>query len=519
MNRRPNVLWLISDQHNANCTGYAGHPNVKTPNLDRIASGGVTFTSAFANCPMCSPSRISFMTGQYVHTHRMFSNANSEYPTPNPDMLPALFRRYGYQTALVGKSHMVRRWDADGFEVIRYCDLNDALRGDPFTCHYFRYLDDRGLADYYEGGSGGMSKKGQESFVDGATPSVLPYEHSVEHWTGNETLEFLRSRDTSRPFFVTMSFERPHAPILPAPEFFNMYDPEEVVLPDSAFDYLESGYAWWPEFMRQELSKSEGYRQTAILDLKWIRRRMASYYALITTIDLEIGRVLDKLNEMGELENTIILYHSDHGDFAAEHGLVDKGLGMYESIHRVPFLLSWPGGPEDAVCDEIVELVDCYTTLCALCDVPEPEGREGIDLVPVAMGEKPGKEAAFCELGPSTSKSSAIRTRDLRLVYYSGMNEGELYDHRTDPGETKNLWNDPAYTETRLHLLERLMSFSLQYSVESGGKDELPKFQQWKYSPTELLRWRYWSVLKEAYGCENEWPPDPPADRPPPAGC
>ena len=137
MTKRPNVLWLMSDQHNANCMSLMGHPNVRTPNLDRIAARGVAFSNGFANNPICSPSRICFMTGQYAHTHQMYGNDHAEYPEPNPETLTCRFRRHGYQTALFGKSHMVRRWDEDGFERIAYTDLCDATRDDPLTCHYF----------------------------------------------------------------------------------------------------------------------------------------------------------------------------------------------------------------------------------------------------------------------------------------------------------------------------------------------------------------------------------------------
>ena len=133
MARRPNVLWLMSDQHNANCAGFAAHPNVETPNMDRIADEGVVFTRAFCNNPICSPSRICFMTGQYCHTHRMFGNDHSEIPEANPNTLACQFRRHGYQTAVIGKAHMVRRWDEDGFERIRYTDLCDATHLDPMA--------------------------------------------------------------------------------------------------------------------------------------------------------------------------------------------------------------------------------------------------------------------------------------------------------------------------------------------------------------------------------------------------
>ena len=185
---KANVLWLMSDQHNANCTGYAGNPNVKTPALDAIAKDGVEFTQGFCNNPICSPSRLSFITGQYCNNHGYLGNRNNIVDTSNPDTLSSLFRRYGYQTAMVGKSHMIRKWDAEGFEFIRYTDMCDADDNNPLTCHYFNYLVQHGLADNYEEGT---PKDGQIT-LDGSHPASLPYEHSIEHFTGEQSLKFLK---------------------------------------------------------------------------------------------------------------------------------------------------------------------------------------------------------------------------------------------------------------------------------------------------------------------------------------
>jgi len=506
MARRPNVLWLMTDQHNANCLSCAGHPNVRTPHVDRIAQRGVRFSHAFANNPICSPSRICFITGQYLHTHGMFGNDHAEWPEANPDTLACLFRRYGYQTGLFGKSHMVRRWDEDGFEAIRYTDLADALRDDPRTNHYFKYLDDLGLADLYEEGT---QKPGQEYTLDGSGPAQLPYEHSIEAFTGDETMAFLESRDTSRPFFVHMTFQRPHAPIAPAEEHFGLYDPDEMVLPGNAFDYFENRFAGKPEWMRKRLANGCGY-PLGDPDPRRLKRCLASYYALISAIDSEIGRVLDHLQETGDLENTVILFTADHGDFAGEHGLFHKNFGIYDSIQRIPFILSWPDGPRGTVCDEIVESVDWYTTLCRLCDVPVPDGREGVDLVPVVAGEAFGKNAAFCEWdwGAHGGKVVAIRTREFRLVFYPD-GDGELYDHREDPGETRNLWGCTEYAHMQMDLLNRLLVFSLRYRTATDCTSDRELDRQRRFSPTRLLHKhkRYWGDLVDAYTRDTSWPP------------
>jgi len=491
MTRRPNVLWLMSDQHNANCAGYAGHALVRTPNLDRIAERGVQFSSAFANNPICSPSRICFMTGQYVHTHGMVINNHTDYPEPNPDTLACVFRRYGYQTALIGKSHMVRRWDEDGCEHIRYTNLVDARAGDPRTVHYFKYMEEHGLADEWEGGTG-LPGCSPAHFTDGSRPSAIPYEHSYEAYTGNEAVAFLNGRDRSRPFFLNVTFDRPHAPITPSPEHFDLYCPDDIALPQSALDYFDNRFAGKPDHVRERVANGCDY-PLAGPDPQRLKRCLASYYALITVIDEQIGRVLDTLQESGELENTVVAYVADHGDFAGEHGLFHKNLGMYDSIQRIPLLLSWPDGPQGRRCDEIVESVDLYPTLCALCNVPLPDGREGIDLVPVAEGRQPGKPAAYCE----HAGTCAIRTRHHRAVFYGADKEGELYDLADDPGETRNLWNDPSQRQTRLELTARLLEFTMQHRTVTGPGRDKPWLEHFSHAPTYWIghRGHRWSQL------------------------
>ncbi|MBN1864882.1 MAG: sulfatase-like hydrolase/transferase [Victivallales bacterium] len=504
--KRLNVLWLMSDQHNANCAGYAGHPNVKTPGLDRIAQNGIEFTNAFANNPICSPSRICFMTGQHMHTHRMFGNNHAEYPHPNPDTLASLFRRYGYQTGLFGKSHMIRRWDQDGFERIRYTDLCDAQRNDPTTTHYFANLEKLGLTDLYEEGN---PKPGQLYTLDGSAPAQLPYEHSIERFTGDETLKFLDERDVTRPFFIHMSFQRPHSPIAPAPEYFNLYDPADIILPNSAADYFENKFAGKPTFMQKSLENGCGY-PLADPNPERLKRCLASYFALITCIDMEIGRVLDRLEKQGELENTVVFYTADHGDFAGEHGLFHKNFGIYDSIQKIPFLLSWPGSPKGMKCPELVESVDLYPTLCELCDIPMPQGREGQSVLPLLGPKVKSKDAVFCEwewsIDNEELKISAIRTRDFRLVYYNSQIGGELYNHLDDPGETVNLWNNPQFRDVQTSLLQHLFDFTLKYQTETSCKTDRELDESCRFTPTRLLhkQGKFWSDLTNAYQKQRE---------------
>jgi len=491
---RPNVLWLMSDQHHASCMGHAGRA-VHTPNLDAIAARGVSFSQAFCNNPICAPSRITFLTGQYPRTHRHLGNNIFDYDQTNPNTLSALARRHGYQTALIGKAHMIRAWDEEGFEHLRYCDLIDADRNDPTTHHYFRYLIDHGLAEAYEYGTLPDDHRGAHTrpFV-----SDIPHEHGLEVWTGNETLAFLEGRDRRRPFFVQMTFQRPHPPWSVCPSCADLYDPDEIELPASARELLERGFAGKPAFQRARASQPGKYGTP--VDEADLRHRLTFYYALISSIDAQVGRVIDHLRETGDLENTVIAYVADHGDFAGDHGMTYKNMGIYESIHRIPFLLSYPGGPQGRVVDELVESVDLYPTLCQLMDVEAPNGVEGSSLLPVAEGRAPGKDAIVCEWSwmQPAQLIYAVRTEDYRMVYYGRDLAGELYDRRTDPDELENVYDNPAYAGVRLALLERILDHAKAYERHSDLQKDAVIAHRTRNMPTRLVQFgkKTWSEVE-----------------------
>jgi arylsulfatase A-like enzyme len=456
----------------------------------------VRFTRAYCNNPICAPSRISFITGQYPHTHRILGNDDFELDDQNSATLGATFRRQGYQTAVIGKSHMVKKWDAEGFEHIRYCDLCDADRRDPTTHHYFKYLLDHGLADQYEDGT---LPPGHPARRDGCAVAQLPYEHSIEHWTGEETLAFLRNRDVRRPFFLHMSFERPHPNWTPSAEHAGMYNPEDIPLGPDAADWWQNRWAGRPSFITRAITnRMKGHT------LASFKKVLAYHFALVTVIDMEIGSVLEHLRSTGNLENTLIVYTADHGDFAGDHGICDKNVGIYESIHRIPFLLSYPGGPRGMERGAIIESVDLFPTLCQLADVPAPAGMDGRSIVPEAEGPGKGKAEAICEWDfPAPQRRvNAIRTRRHRLVFYSHEQGGELYDHETDPYEMTNRYSDPAYLSIRLELLERLYDQVNRYARKTDFDRDRAVEQQNRFTPTHLIhkRCKKWSQIEHLKG-------------------
>lgn len=449
MERRPNILYIMADQWHAGCLGSAGS-QVRTPNLDGLAAEGVTFNRAYCNVPVCGPSRSTFITGQYPRTHGMMSN-EIYYLEPEHDRtLPMTFRRYGYQTAMIGKSHSVKKWDEEGYEHIRYSDLTDGDWRDPMHNHYFRYLYEHGLACEYDLND----VPDKRAFV-----SKIPEKHSLEVWTGDRAVEFLQHRDKRRPFMLHLSFQRPHNPLAVPFDRGLQYDPEQIELPENAKDLFERRFDGKPAYMKQLLERQGGspYHPESKADLK---RQLAHYYSLMTFIDEQIGRVLEHLKQTGEYEHTVIVFVSDHGDFSGEHGLMLKGATIYEALHRIPFILKYPGVPSGTTCEELVESVDLFPTLCELADVPAPSSVEGQAVVPVAEGRSPGKAHVICE---KANGQFTIRTRGHRLIYNGAGEEGELYDLTSDPHELNNLYEAAGHAGTRLLLMEVLFDHIRNY--------------------------------------------------------
>jgi arylsulfatase A-like enzyme len=280
-----------------------------------------------------------------------------------------------------------------------------------------------------------------------------------------------------------------------------LYDPEAIELPDGCVDLFERRFAGKPEKMRKLAERVGGFPYVPEVEAD-LRRQLAFYYSLITRIDGQIGRVIDYLKQAGEFENTVIAFVADHGDFAGDHGLVNKNIGIYESIHRIPFLLKVPGGPAGRVVDGIVESVDLFPTLCELCECDAPDGLDGKSLNHMIEDNALGKTSTVCEwsVGLYESRVNAVRTDRYRLVYY-GQGEGELYDHKNDPHELDNRYDDPVYTSVRLMLMERIVDHITQYKTKSSKEVSQKTSYGTRNTMTRLIHTgrRNWDEVKHLY--------------------
>lgn len=441
MTKKRNILFIIADQHHAGMLGCMGHPVVQTPNIDRIAANGVVCEGAYTISPICSPSRISIYTGKTPATTGYYGNCNWPDQRERPDYLPTVLRKNGYQTRLIGRSHMVKKWDQEGFEKVSYVNFADSDRYDLSDNPWLMHLIEHGAVDEYDFALPMNVTK------EGGFTSSMPQEHCEEEWIASEVVQFLQERDRERPFYLHVGYDHPHDPIAPPENFDRLYSAEDVVLSDNYNDSFEGKPSW----IKDKRFTPGGYPYTPRDEahLKWL---VAKQYALVSLIDHSIGKILAELERQGELENTLIIYTSDHGDFAGEHGMVLKNLGIYEPVHRSPLILSCPGKlPAGKKTKEFMQLHDLYPTILAHADIEVPDC-DGIDMTPVLIGKKQGRAYVLGDW----EDVRAIRTDRYRLVTYKGQNFGELYDHSEDPGEQHNLWNSAKHAAIREQLQGKL---------------------------------------------------------------
>ncbi|MDO8543063.1 MAG: sulfatase-like hydrolase/transferase [Opitutaceae bacterium] len=450
--RPPNILFIMVDEMRWNVMSCAGHPLVKTPNLDRIAREGTRFATAYTVAPICGPSRYSFFTSRYAHVHGAIDNSEDATPLPGQVVLPAILKKEGYETAISGKLHFSPRGPAYGFDYF-WSDRNEGPGKLPRWPEHVRAK--------YGKDVNAMKMPGSSPFPDDplgkdlATIEVQPEDTQV-FWTTARAEEYLDKRDRSRPFFLYVSYLEPHSPSLLVEMYRRMFDPAKVPIPPL------------PE------KTSTGTKRTAdnrheVADPAIVRAMTAAYFAKVQMVDDNVGRLLARLKKDGLDENTIIIFSADHGNMLGDHGRWFKGV-MHEGSSRIPLLMKVPASHPAAatfnrgkVVNEIVENIDVMPTLMNLIGRPLPRdpGFQGMDLAPLVAGNTAGwKNRAFAERG-----SCMIRTPEFKLIQTRGRGSEapyELYDMQRDPREDMNLAGDPKYAKIQAELNRQLEAWLAQ---------------------------------------------------------
>ncbi len=422
---RPNILFLFSDEHSFRCLSLldtqTGEP-VHTPTLEGLAAQGVYFSNAYCQSPLCTPSRICLLTGRSPMTSGGW--ANGSYLSPELPTIPSVFADAGYTTCLVGKMHLGGTNQMAGFAHRPYGDLTGGAghQRDPLSKK--------------EGGHE-MRSRTADAGVTGIPEGALQEQVIVQ-----EAVSFLREHtaaEPTTPWLLCASFSRPHFPLTAPARFFHRYWPEKVTPPktgrkgDTAFHPMTVGMA-------------RGFRTEEISEQEMMRAR-AAYFACVDYLDEILGDLLHLMERSGLLENTIIVYTSDHGEMAGEHGMWWKN-SWHEAAARVPLIVQTPsqrrGDSSGARLDTPVSLADLFPTLCGLADISPPDGLEGRDLSgAVSAGEELSAAPVFVD-NPlprwgEGSEHRVVRMGKYKFVRFRGVGPHLLFDLEADPLEQRNL--------------------------------------------------------------------------------
>lgn len=438
--RLPSVLLITADQHRGDCVGCNGARLLRTPHLDRLAVEGVSFAKAYSAMPVCVPARVSILTGRIPASWGVRGNAGA-VPAGCPT-LPAVLGLHGYRTQAIGKMHFVPDFRArNGFDhVIASEEGREWQRGGDDYQAYLRAVGWEGL----ERGHGIGNNDARTS------PSPLPLQHYHTTWCTDLALEWLRRHRRERPeqpFFLWVSFTKPHAPYDPPEPYDRLYDPFRVPGPRGGPEDLADRSPWYAQVRRR-------YGWDTLSDLA-VRRAIAFYYGNVALIDHSVGRLLDALRELDLEEDTVVVYTSDHGDLLGDHGWFFKGIFWQASWH-VPLLVRAPGRVRPrGVVDRYAGLEDLLPTILGLCGLPEPAGVQGRALFAADQPE-PGALFGTYTFGPRACDLHAVRTDQWAYVAHRNGGFEELYDLRADPDERRNLGADPATAPVRAGLRARL---------------------------------------------------------------
>lgn len=463
MSKPPNILFLYSDQHRADAMSCAGHPLVRTPHLDRLAQEGVRFDNAYCSTPLCAPQRVSMLTGRWAHNTGILSN-RGQLGNDEPTFAQAL-RAAGYYTSFIGKLHLAQpalaglpeceRWlDAAGF------DYHDAQHGKVFAAlhpiddSYRCYLRAKGLLERFHEDYEARHRGPRSPWY--AQPSVLPEEDFHDQYISRVTNQWLADYDGDKPFFCWCNWGGPHAPWDAPGKYAEMYQPANM---DAPYDDPMTAA---PAALRQ--ARQRRARRTP--KDAW-RACKAQYYGLISLVDDGVGLMLATLAERGLLENTLIVYASDHGEMLFDHGLSGKSV-MYEQATRVPLIVRWPAkfpaGQTVAAPRSALDLVPTFLELAGADPLPVCHGTS-LTATPVGDGAD-----VFCEMGAV----KMVRRRQWKYVYQPIREEAQLFDLRQDRRELINLAGTPGCAEIEAKLRQRLLQWLVETEERPASNAERP---------------------------------------------
>jgi arylsulfatase A-like enzyme len=490
---RLNVLWIMCDQLRFDCVGANGNAIIRTPNLDKLAERSANFSRFYVQAPVCVPSRASYFTGRYPHSHR--NRVNYTPLAAGEVLLPARLQAAGYRTALVGKTHLYYHYPPTPEEARRTgFDLVDLHDGVAFTDRWSAYVAWRQANDPlrdlpYRHLASAVPELRASLPPDGnPNRAAIDERYSETTWTGLRTRARIAELAAgAQPFFIFCSFWKPHGPYEVSAPFDAMYNQADIPLPAPE---TAASLARLPLPAQKLILR--GKNPEYGLDRRQLLWDYRSYYGTVSHVDREIGLTLDALKAAGVADKTIVVFSSDHGDQLLEHGLFGKNVFFEASVH-VPFFIACPRRIAAGRYDALAESVDVVPTLLELIGLETPQNCQGRSLLPLIDGAgRPftARDAVFAENvipevitghamnfefekdkgvnGIRHPDAKMVRTARWKYIYYPE-GDAELYDVENDPHEQQNLARDPAPQPTANELKTRL----LQWMITADEADQI----------------------------------------------
>ncbi len=437
--KRHNIVLIMTDQHRFDCLGCYKNNVIQTPNIDWIASGGTLFSSAYTPSPSCIPARACLMTGQTPWNTGILGMGKGQHGmgVNFKATLPGELSKNGYYTKGVGKMHFYPQRSLLGFHST-VLDESGRIEDDNFKSDYMKWFDEQKKGDYTPIDHGVH----WNSWM--ARPYHLPEYMHPTVWTANEAVKFLDTNDPSMPFFLKVSFARPHSPYDPPEYYYNMYKDAQVSPP---------AIGGWADFhdVPYDAAEFDAWRgkkkDSEIMDAR------KAYYGQISHIDNQIGRILIKLKSMGELDNTMFIFTSDHGDMLGDHNLWRKTYA-YEGSAKIPLLIKLPKGYAENTSHEVtapVSLYDIMPTVLDFADIQIPACIDGQSLLPLIKKEKISWRkfihGEHSEIYAPEQEMQYVTDGKYKFVWLPKIGEKQFFDLTNDPYELNNLIDDNEMAE------------------------------------------------------------------------
>lgn len=460
----PNILWIGVDQMRVDSLGFYGQTICQTPNLDRFAESGISFSRAYTTCSLCSPSRASMYTGQFAFHHGMGTNCDmyhsmaAELPHPE-DLLHYRLQEIGYRTGFTGKWHVGTKMGPGdyGFEGMNLPGYGDIRK----TEAYQQHIKEKGL-DVGPVKNPIFGNPDNQTLISGEWNGAL--ESTPTYHLANRTMDLLEEfagtyHSRKQPFFLTCQFWAPHGPHLPSPEYVGRHDRKKIKEWKNFNDSFEGKPNHLARYRRD-------FFQLLPYDWEGWREIVGLAYDFSTMLDDQIGRILQKLEALQLDEETIVIFTSDHGDMMGSHGgLYDKGF-MYEEAHRVPLIIRIPGqGEKGGTLDQLVYNMDIMPTIFDIIgESPGPKVDAESFYSLIKNPQLPGRENLYMEfhgLRCLHTQRALVTANGLKYIF-TPMDEDEVYDLNNDPHELVNVINQTAYQEQVLDIKRQLISAAMK---------------------------------------------------------